>query len=271
MIIGYFKELLTEWVGTALLIGDVIIFVVSAASNAFTLPIEFYWVVAVLGFIIANVRVYSKGQKKIEQLKNKLSEYELQEANITVKLLESKIVIKSPVLVSGNTRVKNSRSGDGLDDNNVPISHYLHAKLEIENAGYEHGTFIWRLNLEESDLPDFFELYEKTVNGFFTEDSKIKMLYLGPRESYEEWWKLPLRLREEDPRLLAHKLSDPAEYRLTLSYKTKRIGGETPERSVMIEGDFTGYRNLLINKWKARSALGLVDLANGAPLERQIF
>ena len=263
MLLKYFKELVNELVVVVLFIVDIVIFIISAVTQKFTLPSEFYWIVAGIGFIIANIRIYTRLQKKIE-------EYESQEANIKVRVLECKVIVKAPVLAD-EKRVQGSRSADGLDDHGLPISHQLVAKVEIENTGIEQGTLVWELDLVESNLPEFFTIYENAINGYFDDDEKNVSLEIEGRDRYEGWWTLPLLLKEESPRLLAHKISNPADYRLLLHYKTKRIGGETFERIIVFDGDFTGYRDSLIKKWKARGLVDLVQVAGGAPLAPQIY
>ncbi len=261
MLFKYLKELISEWFGVALLAADAFIFVLSSTTQKFVLPSAFYWVVAVFAFLIANFRIYSRLQEELDG-------YESQEANIRIKVLETKVAVDAPILLLETNRVKNSRSEDGLDDNGLPIYHTLYAKFEIENTGHEKGVLTWAIDLSKSDSPEFFELYSNSVNGYFDEDRDKKTMQIDDRSRWEGWWKLPLKLKIEDPKELASKLVDPSSYAFLLVYKTKRIGGESEERFVRIEGDLQSYKQDLVRKWEKREMTELTLAAQDVDINK---
>ena len=69
----------------------------------------------------------------------------------------------------------------------------------------------------------------------------------------------------EDPESFAEGLRYLSDYRLFLNYQTKRIGGTTDIRTVLIEGDFSDYRDSIIKKWQARKMGPLPQLVSGCP------
>lgn len=256
----YIKELVSEWGTVAFLIVDVVLFIISATTQTFILPTETYWVIALIGFIVANFRIYSKQQQRLEELGK-------QEANIRLRVISSTIQIKAPILVMDQNRIKDSRSADGLDDFGVPVVVRILADIEVENTGYEKGEFVWKIDPSKSDAPKFISLIEKSVNGYFDSESKTS-LEVSPRDRFETRWILPILFKVEDPKELAKALSKPDGYNFHLMYKTKRVGGETEERILEIEGNLDSLKENLIKKWTKRELGELVSLANGVDFEQ---
>lgn len=189
-----------------------------------------------------------------------INEYEIQEANLIMHFLKSAVRVEAPVLAD-RERVKDQRSADGLDDRGMPIVTNLFVELEIENTGVEYGDLIWKLDLIE--LPELFMLFKNNINGTFRENPDKTFLRLDGRERTTEYWSIGLSIQAEDPESFAKGLINLSNYRLFLNYQTKRIGGTTDVRTVLIEGDFSDYRDSIIKKWSARDMGRLLHLASG--------
>ena len=196
-------------------------------------------------------------------MESRINEFEIQEPNLIMHVLNSKVRVKAPVLVSDRTRVQDLRSPDGLDDRGMPIVTKLFVELEIENTGVEYGDLIWKLDLDRIELPELFMLFKNDMNGTFRDDPDITFLRLDGRDRTTEYWRIGLSIQAEDPESFAKGLINLSDYRLFLNYQTKRIGGTTDVRTVLIEGNFSDYRGSIIKKWSARDMGRLLHLASG--------
>jgi hypothetical protein len=256
MIRRYLKDLVSEWVVTALLIADIVVFVVSSRTQSFTLPPQFYWIVAGAAFIIANYRVYARMMGKIETQDDK-------RAKLTVGVVQSGVSVVSPPI---------SERGifdDGLGDDGLPAVNVLKVLLEIENTGEEQGELEWELDLKESTIPNIFQLGDSNDRGSFDKGYGPPIVLARDRSLVQ--WTIDLFPTTSDPRQFAHSLSNDPRYRILLRYHTKRIGGSSPQKLIVIEGNLADYKQSVRLKWMGRKLIDLVDLVNGGPLNTQLF
>jgi len=80
IILKYFARLFSLWTTIAFAVVDVVLYGISAYGQTIAIPREFYWFVAGVGFVAANIQLYS-------QMDNELRGYKSREANIVIKLL----------------------------------------------------------------------------------------------------------------------------------------------------------------------------------------
>lgn len=258
IIVIYFKRLLSLWITWVFTGIDILAFIIGVSTPSLVIPAWAYWTIAGVGFVIANILLFAQTEEKIIG-------YESREANLVINVLKTDIIVDAPVLIVDRSSGKSTRSPDGLYDNGMPYITELLTKVQIENIGIESGEFIWENDLGKMDLPDLFALYATYENGSFSNDPKDKTLKVGGRERFEGHWRIRLHLQEEDPTSFAERISTTLDYKLYLNYRTKRIGGETQKRTVIIEGDLATYRDSIVKKWKARGLDNLVRLAINAP------
>ncbi len=261
MVLRYFGQLFRLYTWWIFVVFDVIGIITMLTGETLIIPSWGFWIIASVSFLIANIQLFNEMERRI-------NEYEIQEANIVMHVLNSKVRVKAPVLVSDRTRVQDARSADGLDDRGMPIVTNLFVELEIENTGVEYGDLLWKLDLDEIELPELFMLFKNNINGTFRDNPDKTFLRLDGRDRTTEYWRIGLSIQAEDPESFAKGLLNLSDYRLFLKYQTKRIGATTDVRTALIEGDFSDYRDSIIKKWQARKMGSLINLARGIRLTK---
>ena len=193
-----------------------------------------YWLVAAACFTIANIFLFSRLQKKING-------YEAVEANLKISLISTGSYTPSSVIRSQKDHK------DGLDDNGMPYESKVDAKVEIENLGIEEGVLDWCIDMKKSVLPEIFALIKGNENGNFLSHTTME---IPGRTRVNYSWELALAITTDDPVKLASVLSKNPGFTIYLSYRTRRIGGFSKPTIFVIKGDFSEYREQLIDKWE---------------------
>jgi hypothetical protein len=189
-----------------------------------------------IGFIAANIELYYQMEKKI-------TEYETNGADLRMRFLRSSTEIYK--ILSGGYKGKLHEYD--LEDNGLPISTVIEARIEIENLGREAGTPLWEIDPIKSDLPDIFSVREETMDGMFTE---IDTLEIEGRSLKLFTWKLSIYINETDPEIFIERLINAGGYKFIMYYQTKRIGGYGKKYPLTITGNFDDYRKKLLATWK---------------------
>jgi hypothetical protein len=256
MLTRYLRELISEWVGTALLLADVVIFAISSLTQTFTLPPEFYWTVAGIGFVIANFRIYARLQDNIDR-------YESQEPNITVELLETKITHEAPMVDD----ILGERSNDGLSPRGIPYYPMIQAKVKVENIGRKSGTIHWYIDLKQSVLPKGFVVNVNKVGHEDKIENEVDVR-IDDKSSLIDTWSLPLDYTTIiNERAFAASLAEPDSYSICFYYSitgSRKWPDFGPVRELRVEGDLEYFKQSVIKKWEKRGMTDLVRLTRGA-------
>ncbi|MBI5954443.1 MAG: hypothetical protein HY865_22530 [Chloroflexi bacterium] len=239
MLGKYLKDLLTEWIGVALGIADIIIFIVSAATQSFTLPREFYLGVAAVAFLVANFGLYSKLSKKV-------NEFEDTQANISIRVVSTGLYIKAPIRTT-----EGKVFTDGLDKNLIPVYQYIQAYIKVENVGQEAGILVWSIDEAKTKLPDPLQLqfgsgskyfYDEVGNQLRSGDLKVKA-----RERVTGHFRFKVNSNTEDVKNL-QRIDPESHYYIPINYYTKRIGSNSKHKTLEVKGPIIDYLVGLIDK-----------------------
>jgi hypothetical protein len=246
VVIHYFKRLFSLWTTLVFLVVDIALYIIGSLSLNLPIPPWAYWVLAGIGFTIANFQLFAEQDEKIR-------EYESGEANIILFNVEDASAYLSSAGVVERDRVKNDQYQDGLDDNGVPYTVFTYATVEFANIGKESGELHWEIDRKKSYLPNLFTFHPLDPNGHFGGDlfSHIRIKIDG-QENDKMAYRSRLQVTTTNIPDFSRLLREAKHYRIFLRYKTKRVGKFSKTKTISIEGNFDEFRNAVIQKWHDR-------------------
>jgi hypothetical protein len=178
-----------------------------------------------------------------------------QRADIRLQLLDSRFLIYKDVkTVSGAAIAVPAITAEG-----EPRIVQMVAKFEAENVGFERGEFVWAVQ-KIAVPPPFHDgaqsksrlVYGQIDYAFTNLEGRGRVIALR--------FELLLTVDPTDPKLLP-KLLVKLPYTVTLTYYTKRIGGESEKRTVEISGTFRSLLEGLAEYWLEQGHLDLRTMA----------
>lgn len=150
------------------------------------------------------------------------------------------------------------KSSYGFNKQGIPDWCSLWAKINIANIGYERGQLVWEFDKAKTKLPPLF-IHDKAEVEFYVPPS------LEGRRSCKMDFHLDVLLAEREPHAFAQSLKalvkSKARYQVVLSYKTRRVDGESEARQLFIKGDFKGLYEKVLKYWSENGFKDLADLA----------
>jgi hypothetical protein len=225
VIFRYVKHLFSLWTTIIFTIVDLVAYIIGASSQHFSMHAWVYWFIAGIGFLIANIQLYIQQEKKIIQ-------YEATEADLIIKPLEAGDCYVPYII--------------GYDLREMPKQICLLSKFEIENIGIEPGSLLCEVDTTKSEIPDVFILDESELTGSFLGKSRVEV-YGRDRINIE--WELSVISTVSDAKLFAQRVKGIKDYQLLIHYKTKRIGGFSRPRQVVLRGQFDYFKDRLFEQW----------------------
>jgi hypothetical protein len=256
---------------------DIVAFIISVSVERINIHPWFYWIVAGVGFIIANIQLFINQE-------NIIRSFESDEANINIQLVSSEFKL-SYDLKRSTTDQSVYKSKDKLvsqlvTNTGLPIRTELVAQIEVENTGKEDGELIWEIDRKKSILPSPFKFFKDSngrislhrveQEGIFSLYSvpgarivvRSKPLIISNRSRNVGTWSIHLFENGASPKDLACSLSEPGKYEVYILYQTKRIGGINKARSFVIRGDLNHYRQQIVDEWGKTGFSSLVTLGS---------
>jgi hypothetical protein len=221
-------------------------------------PTWVFWLFLAFAFITflgANVKLFADNEAEKLLLQRRIDELEATEANISLKFVEAGFYPSHSGIPSPFPDIEIDQFG--FDKRGLPGWASIRAKLLIKNTGYEDGELVWELDRAKTNLPPLFALDEEYDGEF----DKGPLAWIGPRQKpFSVSWKLYVRIAEQDPHSFAQGIGSLDNYSVVLNYRTRRIDGESPQRSITITGDFQEFRAKVLEHWEWRHR-DLADLA----------
>jgi len=254
MIAQYLSRLIRTWVLWVFLIADAIAFLVGAIDPTVQIGRSVCWFIAAAGFVAANFDIFRKLTAENAHLRTSLQEKDSVLGNLVLRIRSVRFAHTHPVLTM------KGRYEDGINTGGMPVEAIVTARLEVENTGFEPGELAYHLDLQATDIPGFV-VDRRNVNGHFR-DLPASM---EGRRRWEGNWILECNPQPSDPAEFASLLSNADTFRLALSYSTKRVGGDSPEQLLLIEGSLADYKKSVAKRWRARGLHQLADKATSPP------
>lgn len=264
MLIRYVVTLLRKWIVWVFFLLDVIgvpLLVVSVLNPSSPIPIWVLWivfVVAVLCFALASYLVFKDQEGDKRHLQNRIDELEEVEARLKLRELRSGFSPghggRSPSFVQIEL------DQYGYESSGVPGWATVWIDIQVENVGYKIGELIMEFDREKSQLPSIIGLgppeatfgYGPFPNTF------------DPQRREEVKVTLDFFVVERDPANFAAALKELDKFTIFLSYFTRRIGGESDESYLVLEGNFDDFRQEIIEHWNGFGFQNLTKLATAS-------
>jgi hypothetical protein len=240
---------------------DVLAFFADPYIPDFSFPREVYWVIPLLGFVWANVKLFAELESEKQLLQSHIDELEDARANIRFKELEIFSFIASDQRSSPFPDLKVKLGSSFLDKTGLPGWVVIGAYLKGEKKSHERGELVWKI--AETSLPPLF-IFDGSNKGEFQWPSGCPFTRIdGWKDDFEARYELPLRIAQrDDARLFAHSLSSLDSYRVVIRYWTSRgIDSESKPHCLLLEGDFQELREELCEKWKSWGFSELAQIA----------
>jgi hypothetical protein len=209
VVLRYILRIFSLWTTIAFTALDILLFIVSVSTKTIQTPVWFYWTVAGIGFVVANVQLF-------KQLEDQLNILESDEATISVKIMSVAIGASMPHYSDssssaaffptyvGNPNLLSMSDDQGqiftINDPIVPLinkrlneeydlelevakleresqqggwfpsSEQIVVDVEIENTGTERGELLLHLDKTKSDFDDLFFLSSSFDDKFSNSD-----------------------------------------------------------------------------------------------------
>lgn len=231
----YLWKVFISWTVLVFTIVDVASYCIATFALKVEIPTTVYLIIAVLGYVASNVVVYFQQESKIKK-------YESEEAEITIKILNTHFYYSSHALVD------KVPYPDGLNKNNIPVDSRLVADMELENTGKEIGAPIFTVDLKKTKLPELFAFGKEHINGF----SPSSMKGIEGRGRAFDRYNLWLEVVETDPAVLIQKLNELKTFDVFVNYYTKRIGEPSKSRTMKITACLDDYIKKLVEAYKSK-------------------
>lgn len=249
LIVNYLKDIFGHWITIVFFLVDLVVIVVGVAFPTVSISTWVYWIIALTGFILANIVLYAKQFEKIQK-------YEIEESNLILHAKDLHIGMGEVL------QVFDGRPMDGLDDYFMPISPYLTASLEIENLGRETGVFVWEII--KIELGNIFTFDSAVKNGFISRPGENwnnqREIEVQGRSRYSGIWKLPIDPSKSNIVDFSDLLKDPpARFLVVMQYWTKRIGGMSNETIVELSLPISDFIDAISEKWIKRDSPFLAE------------
>jgi hypothetical protein len=145
----------------------------------------------------------------------------------------------------------------GFNKQGLPDWGSLYAEIHVKNIGYEEGKLVWEYNRNKSDFPNLINKLQVEID--FNPPNTIH-----PRKEFGVALYFDVRFSETDPREFAKALKkivkNGEEYKVTLTYRTRRIDGITSPRNLEIKGKFEYFLNEVLQYWEGYGHQDLVNI-----------
>jgi hypothetical protein len=214
----YLSRLAAVWIiGLFLLLLDVAGGVEKLVPG-FELPWWVYFGIFSLSFVVANAYLFVSQELEKQLLKDHIAELEALEADIRLG-------------VQGEPEL--GVAEHSIDERGLPHQGAVQVILEFENVGYKPGEPVLELDRTESRLPFPFEIDPEGSWGF-----NMPLHTVDGQERTQRYLIVPLRVTAQQPSRFARALNTPKPYSIVIRYHTKRIGGISGQRKLVIQGDY---------------------------------
>lgn len=144
-------------------------------------------------------------------------------------------------------------AGRAYTDQGLPVEIVLWLKIQFDNIGREKGAV--EILEDEADLPvPFSNEYTLHVNP---------ELWVPAKDFRKVDWEAFFHIAERDPEEFARQLHRLLErqYRVKIIYHTKRVGGASAPKTLLIEGKFDLFYQDILNYWESYNFPKLAQIA----------
>ena len=252
ILVRYLSRLFSLWTTWAFTAIELVAFILGASRANLTIPPVVYYSIAAIGFLIANVQLFSEAERKKQALSSEIEDLKATKANLLINVAEVVFIHDAPVLTLKD------RYADGLNEEGLPIQAIIGANIEVQNTGVDEAQLEWEIDLKASALPEFFHLRPGNTQGQL---DNLPDRFDG-RRRWEGHWRLECGIHEKDPRAFALALAGAQSFQILMNYRTLRAGDPTPWRTTLIEGTLDHYRDSLAKRWRARGMEQLAALVS---------
>lgn len=260
-VIEYVKRLLAIWFTWLLLAASIIgavLLLIDARYPNFSLPQWAFWAytgVIIFCFLGANVRLFANQEIEKNRLLERITKLEAREANLQITLLDFEF---GPSRSQNSERLREREIDPyGYDKDGLPDCAGVWADIEIENVGYEPGELVIDLDIDTTELPGIFTI-DRNTRLWFHNGPPTR---LQERSRLSKQMMIDFTISERNPQAFARALQTPQSYRIALKYYTRRTGGTSQEKSLVIEGNLEHFREKVIEYWQGFRFAQLAEIA----------
>jgi hypothetical protein len=215
-----------------------------------------YWVIPVIGFVVANIKLFGELESEKTGLQKQIDEFEDTSARILLEVTETEF---SHSYGSRRSPFRGIQSNPrGFDKQGIPDWGVFWARLRISNIGYDSGTLVVKIDETNTKLPVFFDQQSFHLEFYAPAN-------LAGRTEHTEDLYYDVLFAEKEPQTFAQSLKylvkSNGRYKIVLRYLTKRIDGNSETQELIIEGDFRYLHQKITEYWRGFYHNELADLA----------